>query len=335
MGTTDQPSSADRNRRRRYEHDAVLMDDRGARRGEDADDARRHERDRRRAALGLRGVGAAAHVQAVMIGTTHFTNAVVEARRLAPTGVRPARVCPRRRRCRRWSTGPTGLRDAIGDNWFTLPTAATSSTVARSRRSIRDEIRRDRRRRRRARHPLRRGLVGLLARQRGCEQRAAAILREEIPGATSALSHEIGRIGLLERENAAIMNACLRELARAHRRRLPTRRSPSSGSRRRFYLSQNDGTLMAVDYAERYPVLDVRLRPDELDARRGVPLRRRATARSSTSAARPPTSACSRTAFRARRRSRSRSAACARISACPTSSRSASAAAASSRRPAG
>ena len=30
---------------------------------------------------------AASSVQAVMIGTTHFTNAVVEARRLAPTGV--------------------------------------------------------------------------------------------------------------------------------------------------------------------------------------------------------------------------------------------------------
>ena len=30
---------------------------------------------------------AASDVQAVMIGTTHFTNAVVEARRLAPTGV--------------------------------------------------------------------------------------------------------------------------------------------------------------------------------------------------------------------------------------------------------
>ena len=54
---------------------------------------------------------------------------------------------------------------------------------------------------------------------------------------------------------------------------------------------------MSVDYAERYPVRDVRLRADELDARRGLPLRRRATARSSTSAARPPTSASSQHGF--------------------------------------
>ena len=50
------------------------------------------------------------------------------------------------------------------------------------------------------------------------------------------------------------MNACLRELAVADRRAPSTPRSPSSGSRRRVYLSQNDGTLMSVDYAERYPV---------------------------------------------------------------------------------
>ena len=42
---------------------------------------------------------------------------------------------------------------------------------------------------------------------------------------------------------------------------------------------------------------DVRLRADELDARRGVPVRARATARWSTSAARPPTSACSQHGF--------------------------------------
>jgi N-methylhydantoinase A/oxoprolinase/acetone carboxylase beta subunit len=41
------------------------------------------------------------------------------------------------------------------------------------------------------------------------ERIAAEILVEAVPDAHVTLSSEIGRIGLLERENAAIMNACL------------------------------------------------------------------------------------------------------------------------------
>ncbi|MFZ9449300.1 MAG: hydantoinase/oxoprolinase N-terminal domain-containing protein, partial [Alphaproteobacteria bacterium] len=46
------------------------------------------------------------------------------------------------------------------------------------------------------------------------EIRAAEIMAEEIPGLPVTCSHELGRIGLLERENAALLNAALAELAR-------------------------------------------------------------------------------------------------------------------------
>src|SRR5438045_141509 len=46
------------------------------------------------------------------------------------------------------------------------------------------------------------------------EERARAILAEECPEASITLSHELGRIGLLERENAALLNAALADLAR-------------------------------------------------------------------------------------------------------------------------
>src|SRR3954451_19114565 len=46
------------------------------------------------------------------------------------------------------------------------------------------------------------------------EERAAAILAEEFPGAAITLSHRLGRIGLLERENASLLNAALSRLAR-------------------------------------------------------------------------------------------------------------------------
>jgi N-methylhydantoinase A/oxoprolinase/acetone carboxylase beta subunit len=85
------------------------------------------------------------------------------------------------------------------------------------------------------------------------EEEAARIVREEVPDAFVSASHEIGRVGLLERENATIVNACLRALAvdivAGFRRALD-----GSGIAAPMYLSQNDGTLMGADYAERYPV---------------------------------------------------------------------------------
>ena len=75
-----------------------------------------------------------------------------------------------------------------------------------------------------------------------------------MPGAHITLSSQIGRIGLLERENAAIMNACLRDLSKkvieAFRAALDR-----TGIKGRFYLTQNDGTLMDAGFAERFPVL--------------------------------------------------------------------------------
>ena len=85
------------------------------------------------------------------------------------------------------------------------------------------------------------------------EQEAAALIAQELPGAAISLSHEIGRIGLLERENATIMNACLRELASQIVAAFHAALA-ELGIEAPVYLSQNDGTLMAVDYAERYPV---------------------------------------------------------------------------------
>src|SRR5438094_817911 len=45
-----------------------------------------------------------------------------------------------------------------------------------------------------------------------CEEQAAEILREECPGVAVTLSHRLGRLGLLERENATLLNAALVDL---------------------------------------------------------------------------------------------------------------------------
>ena len=86
-----------------------------------------------------------------------------------------------------------------------------------------------------------------------CEERAAAILREEHPEAAITLSHQLGRIGLLERENAALLNAALIGLARRTTRAF-TEAIRASGLSAPLYLTQNDGTVMLASVAEAYPV---------------------------------------------------------------------------------
>jgi N-methylhydantoinase A/oxoprolinase/acetone carboxylase beta subunit len=88
----------------------------------------------------------------------------------------------------------------------------------------------------------------------GCEERARAILTEEVPEAAVTLSHDLGRIGLLERENAALLNAALVELARSIVAGF-TRAIAASGIAAPLYLTQNDGTVMAADIAAALPVM--------------------------------------------------------------------------------
>src|SRR5712672_1762452 len=86
------------------------------------------------------------------------------------------------------------------------------------------------------------------------EERARAILAEECPDAAITLSHRLGRIGLLERENAALLNAALIDLARATVAGF-TAAIAASGITAPLYLTQNDGTVMQAGVATALPVM--------------------------------------------------------------------------------
>ncbi|MFI6599367.1 hydantoinase/oxoprolinase N-terminal domain-containing protein [Nonomuraea sp. NPDC050536] len=89
------------------------------------------------------------------------------------------------------------------------------------------------------------------------ELRAAEITAEELgPQVAVSLSHEIGALGLLERENATVLNAALYQVA-AHVHDALRDVLDSYGLDVNRYFAQNDGTLMTVDYAARYPVLTI------------------------------------------------------------------------------
>lgn len=72
-----------------------------------------------------------------------------------------------------------------------------------------------------------------------------------------SLSHDIGAIGLLERENATVLNAALYGVATGVTNALLEVVEEEGLGGASVYFAQNDGTLMALEFAERYPVLTI------------------------------------------------------------------------------
>ena len=85
---------------------------------------------------------------------------------------------------------------------------------------------------------------------------AAEIVKRELGEVPVSLSHEIGSVGLLERENATVLNAALAGVAGEVARALGQALAAHGLSPVTFF-AQNDGTLMALDNALRYPVLTI------------------------------------------------------------------------------
>jgi N-methylhydantoinase A/oxoprolinase/acetone carboxylase beta subunit len=194
---------------------------------------------------------APAEVEAVMIGTTHFTNAVVQRRGLMP--VVAVRIgLPASASLEPFVDWPAGLAAIVNAGHYMvegghevdgrpiLPfDAAGMKEIARR---IRDSGVRS---------------VGISSifspLNAACEEEAAAILRAECPDVALTLSHELGRLGLLERENVTLLNAALIELARRTTRAFG-RALEESGIEAPLYLTQNDGTIMHSSFAEAFPV---------------------------------------------------------------------------------
>jgi N-methylhydantoinase A/oxoprolinase/acetone carboxylase beta subunit len=85
------------------------------------------------------------------------------------------------------------------------------------------------------------------------EREAAAIVAQENQGAVITCSSDLGRIGLLERENAGLLNAALADLARDTIAAFETA-IRSSGITAPLFITQNDGTVAEAAQAGRLPV---------------------------------------------------------------------------------
>ena len=94
------------------------------------------------------------------------------------------------------------------------------------------------------------------------ETRAAEICRQELGEEVHvSLSGEIGSMGLIERENAAILNAALFRVAESFTGGFAKSLEEMGITGADVYLSQNDGTLMTMEQARRYPVLTIACGP--------------------------------------------------------------------------
>jgi N-methylhydantoinase A/oxoprolinase/acetone carboxylase beta subunit len=193
----------------------------------------------------------ASDISAVMIGTTHFTNAFVEGKRLAQVGV--IRLgAPATASVRPFAGWPANLHAVVGGH-----AAIVSGGYNYDGRPIRainaDEIRRV------ITAFAANGIRSLAISSvfapinREQEETAADLVRELLPDARITLSCDIGRIGLIERENAAIMNSALLFLAEGVIESF-TQALRALGITAPFFISQNDGTLLDPASVARLPV---------------------------------------------------------------------------------
>ncbi len=195
--------------------------------------------------------GAPASVDAVMIGTTHFTNAVVQRRDL--TRVAAIRIgLPSGASLEPFIDWPEDLAALVrgevvmlegGHEFDGRPLVPLDiAGVRAAARRIRDA------------GLTSAGIASVFSPlNAACELEAAAILRDECPDVAVTMSHQLGRIGLLERENATLLNAALVGLARTTTGAFQDALA-ASGIRAPLYLTQNDGTVMLASVAQAFPV---------------------------------------------------------------------------------
>ncbi|MGD9924392.1 MAG: hydantoinase/oxoprolinase N-terminal domain-containing protein [Pseudorhodoplanes sp.] len=201
--------------------------------------------------LSATGLVSAGRIDAVMIGTTHFINAVVQRRSLSKVAALRLAM-PASASLPPFCDWPADLAELVrGGVWMV---EGGHEYDGRPFMPLdRDAVSRA------AREMKAKGLkaVAISASfsplDASHEMEAAGIVAAENPGAVITCSSDLGRIGLLERENAGLLNAALTDLARdaiaAFERAIA-----SSGIAAPLFITQNDGTVAEAGQAMKLPV---------------------------------------------------------------------------------
>ncbi|MDN4618293.1 hydantoinase/oxoprolinase family protein [Paenibacillus sp. PsM32] len=199
----------------------------------------------------------ASRISSVMLGTTHATNAIIERNRLAKIAC--VRIClPAGTSVEPMFTWDQSLRDAAGDTYYYIhggcesngrPLAQTTLDRAECEQVLYDI---------QAKGIESIAVTSIFSPVLSGYEKQFAEWAYEILGANFpvTLSSEIGSLGLLERENSAALNAALVQVASAVSNGLEMALK-RYGIEAQIFFAQNDGTLMTLEYAKKYPILTI------------------------------------------------------------------------------
>jgi N-methylhydantoinase A/oxoprolinase/acetone carboxylase beta subunit len=195
---------------------------------------------------------ASTRVDVLIIGTTHFVNALIQRTKLAQTGL--IRMClPSGSSILPFSDWPKSLVDGMSGSYKLIKggyemdgseiTQLDHSELIGAAQELFDlgckQV----------------AISSVFATVRGdMEQEAFDVLSKAVPGISITLSKSIGGMGLLERENAAIINASLRPLAKEVVDSFQMLKENISLSCPMFF-TRNDGTLIEASEVIELPVL--------------------------------------------------------------------------------
>ncbi len=196
--------------------------------------------------------GTQGRIRAAMIGTTQFVNAFVQRQQLTP--VAAVRVSlPKTDGVPPMIGWPRDLLSILGEHIYMVKGGSfyTGKEYAALDPAELESVAKDIR----DKKIMAIAVVSNFAPVRAdIEQQAAAILARFNPQADIVCSASVGGLGLLDRENAAIVNASLMRLSRKVVDSL-TQAFARLNIHAPLFLSQNDGTLLTADAAVKFPVL--------------------------------------------------------------------------------
>jgi len=194
-----------------------------------------------------------------MLGTTHCTNAIVERKNLAPIGVMrigapasrgiPVMVD--------WAEDlkAVAVKTAIVGGGFEYDGKEIAPFDVAAATAFFEELK--------AQGVKSVAISCVFSTVRNDHELEAAKLCKEVMGEDVhvSISSEIGSMGLIERENATILNAALYKVAESFTEGFAQSLADEGVTNAQIYLSQNDGTLMTMEYARRYPILTIACGP--------------------------------------------------------------------------
>ncbi len=192
-------------------------------------------------------------IDAVMLGSTHCINAILQRKDLIKVGI--IRIsAPASTSIPPLSSWPEDLKDSIGREYVIIdggfefdgsPVAPFDEEQAKKALlDLNDNVDGF-------------AVIGAFSAVNDCQEIRVGELITQLTNKPYTLSSHVGSVGLLERENATIFNVALEKVVKRTVGALVQVLQQNNLSHVKMFFCQNDGTLMSMDYALRFPIFSI------------------------------------------------------------------------------